>query len=188
MPFPIIEIDKQYILREIDRNNKEIVDFFNLYQNELVKKFLPDNFIVNNFTQAKENLLYIYNLFYKKEGIFWAIAIKENNKIIGTIGLNNINTDHSRATLGCDLDYSYWGKGIMSRALLKVIEYSFKQISLNRLEAFVESDNHRSIELFKRLSFTQEGILRDYEIRRRKYKDCIVFGYTRKDFIKSFIE
>lgn len=177
--FPNLEINNDIKLRELIIFDKEILDFFEIYQNEEVSKYLPDNFLINSLQDAERELKYLRNLFYKKDGIFWGIEDKKNQKLIGTIGFNQINNDHSRTQIGCDLNRNYWGGGIMTICLQKIIEFGFKEISLNRIECFIEEDNLRSIKLFEKIAFEKEGFLRKYEIRRRQYKNFFVYSKLR---------
>ncbi|WP_323744647.1 GNAT family N-acetyltransferase [Thermaerobacillus caldiproteolyticus] len=43
----------------------------------------------------------------------WAIALKENNKVIGTIDFVDWSPSHYRAEIGFILSKDYWGKGLI---------------------------------------------------------------------------
>ncbi len=46
----------------------------------------------------------------------WAIALKENNKVIGTIDFVDWSPSHYRAEIGFILSKDYWGKGLIVEA------------------------------------------------------------------------
>lgn len=61
----------------------------------------------------------------------------------------------------------YWlteseqGQGIMTEALRKIIEYTFEELKLHRIEITCAIENNRSSALPKKLGFTFEGIERE---------------------------
>ena len=59
--------------------------------------------------------------------------------------------------LGYYMFTPFEGKGVMSSGLAKVVSYSFSEVGLNRLEANIQPENHRSIKLVKGLGFRLEG-------------------------------
>jgi len=50
------------------------------------------------------------------------------------------------------------GKGFMRAGLQSAIDYAFRTLKLHRLEANIQPDNRRSIELVKSLGFRLEGL------------------------------
>ena len=66
-----------------------------------------------------------------------------------------------RAEIGFDLARGYWGKGIMQEALMPVIEFGFKQMRLEKIEATVVQENVRTIRLLRKLNFESETDLRN---------------------------
>ena len=49
----------------------------------------------------------------------WGIELKENHKLIGTIGFMWINRDHNSAEVGYSLSREYWNRGIIERGPLR---------------------------------------------------------------------
>ncbi|MDD6772312.1 GNAT family N-acetyltransferase, partial [Inconstantimicrobium porci] len=69
----------------------------------------------------------ILNMFMKSREQY-AIVYKENNKVIGHIGIHK-DSEEGRADtkeLGYVLNKDYWGKGIMTEVVQAVLEYLFK--------------------------------------------------------------
>ncbi|MGM0883838.1 MAG: GNAT family N-acetyltransferase [Bacillota bacterium] len=63
--------------------------------------------------------------------------------------------------MGFDLAKEHWGKGIMQEALNPVMEFGFTHMGLEIIEATVEQENDRSINLLEKLNFEREPELRD---------------------------
>jgi ribosomal-protein-alanine N-acetyltransferase len=89
--------------------------------------------------------------------IFWAIALKESGRLIGTICLWNIQPVNHRAEIGYELHPDYWGQGVIKNALPKVIKYAFRTMKLHSLEADLDPANLASARVLERTGFVKEG-------------------------------
>ena len=81
-------------------------------------------------------VLEILKMFINEKKVF-AIVLKENQKVIGSIGIEECRQDLDKNLenlLGKELGYvlskDYWNKGIMTEAVSKVIEYCFKTLKI----------------------------------------------------------
>ncbi len=175
--FPFIDIG-EYILREQDEN--DISSFFEYYTDPIVNKYIlcPP---IKDLEEARKELYYWRNLFYNNHGIYFAIADKKNNKMIGSIGFNNYRPNHQRIELSYDLAFNYWRKGIISNAINNLVKYIFKNWKINRIEAFVATENIASIKLLQKCKFTNEGTLRQHRIHNNRMIDVCVFSLIKMD-------
>ena len=87
---------------------------------------------------------------------FWAITLKDNPKLIGSICLWNFNKDKTIAEVGYDLHPDFQKKGIMNESLQLVLDFGFKQLQLKTIEAFTHKENMGSIQLLKCNHFKHE--------------------------------
>jgi RimJ/RimL family protein N-acetyltransferase len=111
-----------------------------------------------------------------------AIEIKSLKKVIGTISFQDISETNERTEIGFVLSKKFWSKGYMTQSLEKMLELGFKKIKFNRIEAFCDIENIKSIKLLK--SFMQfEGILREREKKENRFSSVNVFSILRKDYI-----
>lgn len=110
-------------------------------------------------TKIEEALLFIKNRndnLKENKALYWAITLKENPKLIGTICLWNFSEDKKTAELGYELLPAFQGKGIMSEAIKKVIETSFEKMGVEMLEAFTHKDNQKSRLLLSKNNFLHD--------------------------------
>jgi ribosomal-protein-alanine N-acetyltransferase len=115
-------------------------------------------------------------------GIRWAICHPQRpSELLGTCGFNLWIQNSARAVLGYDLARTYWRQGIMKQAVTLVLNYGFETLSLNRVEAVVFRDNTASCELLKKLGFTHEGLLRQYDNLHGHFEDMHMFSRLRSD-------
>ena len=109
--------------------------------------------------KSKDESLEILKMFINKKKVF-AIVLKENQKTIGSIGIEECRQDLDKNLenlLGRELGYvlskDYWNKGIMTEAVSKVIEYCFKILKLNYLVAPYFNYNIESKKVLEKLNF-----------------------------------
>ncbi len=115
-------------------------------------------------------------------GIVWAITLKGSPTLVGTCGYEVLSPYDQRGEIGYDLARAYWGQGIMREALQAVIAYSFTQLALNRIQAYVLTENARSIGLLRRLHFETEGVLREYRRFKGKFSDWVLMSLLKKEW------
>ncbi|MCM3766970.1 GNAT family N-acetyltransferase [Neobacillus niacini] len=95
-------------------------------------------------------------------GCRWGIFYKE--QFVGTIGFHYLRKNEGDfiAEIGFDLSKKYWSKGFMTEAIREVISFGFTQMGLTMIDATVEPDNEKSINLMKRLEFKRAEELQDH--------------------------
>lgn len=97
---------------------------------------------------------------------------RETNRTIGQCGFHNWNRLHDRAEVFYGLrNESDKGMGYMKEALAAVLPYGFKEMKLNRIEAFVASYNEPSVRLLKHYGFQKEGTARGHYLVDGVYED-----------------
>jgi len=105
--------------------------------------------------KSKDESLEILKMFIDEKK-FFAIVLKENQKAIGSIGIEECRQDLDKNLenlLGKELGYvlskDYWNKGIMTEA----VEYCFKILKLNYLIATCFNYNIASKRVLEKLNF-----------------------------------
>ena len=118
-----------------------------------------------------------------------SIFIKEDSqlKIIGTIGLYEINTRHQRAIWRIRLDPARQGKGYATEAIKLILDYGFNTLNLNKIISDSFADNEAIVNLTLKLGFKQEGLLVGHYFHKGKFRDAIQFGLLREDFNKNVV-
>ncbi|WP_336298520.1 MULTISPECIES: GNAT family N-acetyltransferase [Zeaxanthinibacter] len=83
----------------------------------------------------------------------------------GAGGLNDIDLIAKKAEIGLWLLPEFWGKGIMKEAFPLISDYGFKQLKLNRIEGFVETENTNCKKALSKLDFQLEKTLKNCEMK-----------------------
>ena len=126
--------------------------------------------------KSKDKSLEILKMFIEEKKVF-AIVLKENQKVIGSIGIEELSEELDKdldnllgRELGYVLNKDYWNKGIMKEAVSKVVDYCFNTLKLNFLMASYFNHNITSKRVLENLNF-------------KFYKDIII--ETRYNNIKE---
>lgn len=85
------------------------------------------------------------------QGIRWGIALKEDDRLIGTCGFHEWKKAHYKAEIGYELSPEYWRNGMMTEAIGAILEFGFRVWGLNRIEAFIDPRNVASRKLLEKL-------------------------------------
>lgn len=168
-------------LNLIPLTTKQIKDIFKLYSNKELLKY-TDSDCLKSENDAIGKIQWFYDGERNKFHIYRGISMKKNEKIIGTIGIYEINYKHSFASVSFLLDKEFWNKGIMTEAAMAFLRFIFNNIDLNRIEAQVFTGNNQSIRMIEKLPFVREGCLRENFLIDGKFEDSYVYSVIRSDF------
>ena len=120
---------------------------------------------------------------HNKKFLYYQLIDKKTKQIIGWCGFHTWYTDHNRAEIGYELfDDNYKGQGIMSEVSAITVNYGFRNMGLERIEAFVDPNNTPSIKLLKRMNFKKEGLLKHHYFHNNRMEDSIVFALLKSEY------
>jgi ribosomal-protein-serine acetyltransferase len=102
--------------------------------------------------------------------------------LAGTIGFNYIDWHNSRTEFGYWLGAPFQGHGLVTRACRALIDYTFDELRLNRVEILCAAENTRSRAIPERLGFTQEGIFRQAEWLYDHFVDLVAYSMLAEDW------
>lgn len=143
-------------------HSSDAVALFNMLADDAVTEFYDDD----AFTDVSQAIDQIeaWERGYKNRGcIRWGIVLKDEDAIIGSCGYYGFHTWNRRASIGYELDRNHWRKGNMSEALSVILEFGYREMELNRVEAVVMPENIASVKMLEKLGFRNEGLLAEYE-------------------------
>jgi len=105
-------------------------------------------------------------------------CIEVNGEVAGAIGLHGYdipNYKHS-VEMGYWLGEDFWGQGIISEAIPAVIEYTFNELGLSRINAACFEHNPASKHILQKCGFTLEGVRTKGTLKEGKLIDEFQFG------------
>lgn len=177
LPFPILKTER-LLLRHVNVNDADAI--LSLRSNDEVMKYIPRPYL-----KTKEEALELIAMFDDKIengiGINWGICfLDEPEKLIGIIGHYRLKPEHFRAEVGYMIFPEYNGKGIVSEALQKVIEYGFKEMKLHSIEAILDPENKGSEKVLLKNGFVKEGHFIENEYYEGRFLDSLVYSLLNK--------
>ncbi len=178
--FPVLETER-LILRQM--HEKDAPQVFDFNSNLETLRYVPRD----PFTKIEQGLKKtndLINGFKEKKALWWTFILKtdiNNDKLIGYGGLFDINVEATKAELGYGLLQPYWGQGIISEAVKKIVEYGFYEMKLHRIYALIDPANTASIKIVEKQNFIQEGLLKDDAYARNKYFDMLMYALVQKN-------
>jgi ribosomal-protein-alanine N-acetyltransferase len=87
----------------------------------------------------------------------FAIALKEDDKVIGGIGLTGVDSFEGKAEIGFWLGKKHWRQGLMIEAVNCMINFAFNKLFLRRIDWHAFIENEASNTLAKKMGFILEG-------------------------------
>jgi ribosomal-protein-alanine N-acetyltransferase len=148
-PFPTLTTGRLVLRRLSDHDQQEI---FELRSDERINKYI-DRPRPKNIGEAIEFISKINKAINNAESLYWAVCLKDSPRLIGTICLWNFSEDHTVAEIGYELNNAYQGNGYMNEAISSVIQFAFEKISLQRIDAYTQGGNAKSIRLLEKNNF-----------------------------------
>lgn len=108
-----------------------------------------------------------------------AFVILFEGRIVGSIGFICIDKLNKNAQIGYCIDEHFQGKGIITKACKRVIEFGFSSLNLERIEFRIAKHNSKSKAVMKRLSADFEGVLRKSLFLNNRYIDCEIYSILK---------
>ena len=119
---------------------------------------------------------------------YFVIVTLENDEMIGTISLENINYINRSAKLGIFIgEEKHRGKGIGKEAIQLILDYGFHYLNLNSIQLSVFAFNERAIACYKKCGFKEVGRLREAYYLNGKYYDKILMDILKSEFHETYI-
>lgn len=160
-------------IREIEvEDYKELLDFMKKVKGET--NFLlgyPDEMKLS-YEDEKEHIKKVKS----SETSNHFVAIK-GNKIIGCTSFNGNTARKMKhcGTIGISVLKEYWGRGIATALLEKLISWA-KEKGIKKINLDVFENNEGAIKLYKKFGFKLEGCIEDEIFDGENYINLLIYG------------
>lgn len=189
---PYIEwgLDKKFDIINIE-TDRLIIRPVRLGDEDAIYSYRSDS-VVNKYqgwfpNSAKEIRDHIENCISQNIDVadLWfqfAIVLKDENKLIGDIGLHFTEYNKMQVELGCTLCVECQGKGFASEALRSVVDHLFIVLKKHRVFASIDPRNRQSIKMVERLGFRKEAYLKESLFHRGEWADDLIYGILKDEW------
>lgn len=123
-----------------------------------------------------------------RTGVVWAMALRGDPTLVGTIGFWRIAAEHHHGELGYLLKPELWRQGLMREAALAVLGFGFETLRFHRIEACVDPSNQASIALLERLGFVREAWFTQNFQFQGAFLDTLVFAQLASSWAKRALD
>ncbi len=113
------------------------------------------------------------------------IIKKENNELIGDVGIHFLDSDKYQAEIGCTLGKNQHGKGYATEALKETINYLINELNKRRIVTSIDPRNIKSIRMVERLGFRKEAHFKESIMMNGEWVDDLVYAILKDEWIKK---
>jgi ribosomal-protein-alanine N-acetyltransferase len=114
------------------------------------------------------------------------MAISYENKNVGTIGLHPMDDIYRmNAELGYWIAEPYWGMGIASEAIVKMVKYGFETFELDRIFARPFGSNIASQRVLEKAGFNLEAHFDNTLIKNGVLESQLYYGIRKNNVLKN---
>ena len=119
---------------------------------------------------AKPQTLYVF-----------CLDLVDTKQFIGLIALNIGKPNYKTAEVWFKIHVEHWNKGYATEALTKLIDFSFKELALHRIEAGCAIENIASGKVLEKVGMKKEGVKRKKLPIRGEWKDSCFYAILEED-------
>lgn len=125
---------------------------------------------------------YISAMLSFDENETFAFAITVDDKAVGSIGVFRQGNIHRQTgELGYYIAEEYWGKGIMTEAVIQTCEYVLEMSDIIRIYAEPFAYNGASCRVLEKAGFQYEGTLRSNAVKNGKVIDMKMYSLLKTE-------
>lgn len=118
------------------------------------------------------------------EGGYYNWVITLDGMPIGNIAIVNCSAQDENAEIGYALGKRWWGQGLMSEALARVLQYLFEDLALHRVYLKYDTQNIGSGRVMQKNGLREEGLLREHMRRKDdSFGDVRFYGILREEWL-----
>lgn len=117
-----------------------------------------------------------------------AIALKSDDRMIGTIGFQWIDAECRSCEVGYSIARRLWNHGIATDALRAILPLAFDTLGLNRVEARHDVQNPASGRVMEKAGFHLEGVARESLMLKGRLADMASYAIFKEDWRRQTLQ
>lgn len=119
-----------------------------------------------------------------KKGLSYELPIrlKSTEEMIGIMAVLKVDRKNRNAELGYWIAKKYWNSGFATEAGIRVLEFGFNVLGLERMYAKCVPENKASSRVMEKIGMKYEGIFRHEILKNNKYYDMAYYGIVKEDW------
>ena len=172
---------ERLLLRKIRLNDAP--DMFEYSKDPEVTKYLlwdPHP----NVEHTRNYIDYLQDRYRDGKYYDWAVILKSSGKMMGSCGFSSILPEHRSAEVGYVLNPAFRGQGIAGEALSAVLDFAFRKMALNRVEAKCVAENASSERVMQKVGMTFEGVARSALLVKGEFRNIKIYSMLRSEYVR----
>lgn len=113
----------------------------------------------------------------------FVVCIDNSHDAVGLVTVSGIDNINRSCSISYMVDPELRGKKIAFKSLVKVIDYLFREVNLNRVECKILEDNIASRKTAEKVGMKEEGVLRHAVFKSGIFKNLMLYGMLQEDFV-----
>lgn len=175
-----LRVDEEVELRLVAEGDAPAVFALTDLNREYLRQWLP--WVDGTRTVADTEGFVQRALDQVRRGEGFQACIEYRGELAGVIGYVYLDPMNRRTEIGYWLSEALQGRGIMTRACRRLVDFAFESLDLNRVEIRADVDNRKSRAIPERLGFVQEAVLREAAHEHGRFVDLVMYAKLRKEW------
>lgn len=164
-----IKIETERLVLRNMRIDDVTQDYADWLNNPEVNKYISCS---GKYQTIESCLAYVKSYDGRNDRALIGVFLKDNCLHIGNLTFSLIDWQNKTGTIGiCIGRKEFMRKGYAKEALTAIVNYSFKQLNLYRLQAGININNMKSLNLFTKCGFKVKGLLRGSGVINGEFQD-----------------
>jgi ribosomal-protein-alanine N-acetyltransferase len=110
------------------------------------------------------------------------VIVDAEDRPIGVTGLSEFSRRDKRAVVGTWLGRAHWGTGANQESKALILLVAFETLGLQRVSAYADPGNARSLRALERLGFVREGVLAAWHLHGGERRDVVILRMLSEDW------
>ena len=168
----------------------ELEDFKKIHKWRMEPGYQTGVVSMKRFISSETEKKWLENVIHKHEQtkeIRLAVALKENDEMIGLVSLTKIDLINRNAVINSWIgEVEQRKKGYIQEARYLIFKYGFQELGLERISATILEGNIASRKSGESFGYVQEGVFRKAVYKEGKYHDLIAYSFLKDEFYKKY--
>ena len=123
--------------------------------------------------------------FHNKEEFLFTIKENTNRSIIGLIYVKELGKIKGQGELAYCIGYQHAGKGVITKAIQKIINWSFTDAELDTLQIIVNSSNSASVRIAEKNEFAWiKTMHKNFQLSNGEFVDMELYEMYSENWMK----
>jgi ribosomal-protein-alanine N-acetyltransferase len=140
--------------------------------------------VLRTLEDAHDMIERVHQAYEDQYRIDWGIVWREQPEVglVGRIGFNYWLRDEARSSVGYDVSFAWWRRGIATEALRTVVGFGFSDMHLREVNADAFRQNRASCRVLEKVGFRYIGMESDYDtgVLRHRMHYTLTAGMWRR--------